>query len=131
MLQFDYLMYGQPANATVVSLARDNNLPLAWQTNIWRGAFGQGAGCGGSPGHGTECTHAQYLGLLEEGVHPIGGSAPSGRGFYIEVFPYDAIAHPQIISQVHAELVGEVPPIPLPHPTPRPCPPGMRCPPPS
>jgi hypothetical protein len=112
VLQFDYLMYKEPANSTVVKLARSNNIPLAWQTNLWRGAFAQGAGCGGAPGRGTECTDAQYLGLLEEGVHPDGGSGVSARGLYIEVFPFDAIAHPQVIAQVHAELTGQASPPP-------------------
>ena len=98
ILQFDYLNYNQPANTLVVSLARANNLPLAWQTNLWRGRFGQGAGCG-SPANGTVCSDQEYLGLLEEGIHPAGGT-----GLYIEVFPYDVIAHPDVIGQAHAEL---------------------------
>ena len=108
ILQFDYLNYNQPANSLVVSLARANNLPLAWQTNLWRGRFGQGAGCGGSPANGTVCSDQEYLGLLEEGIHPAGATGEGAHGLYIEVFPYDVIAHPNVIAQAHAELLGSV-----------------------
>ena len=106
VLQHDYLMYNQPADATVVGLANANKLPLAWQTNLWRGGDGQGAGCGGSAGHGAPCTDAQYLALLEEGVSPAGAHGASAHGLYIEVFPYDVIAHPAAILKAHNELVS-------------------------
>ncbi len=129
ILQYDYLNYNQPADSEVVDLAKANNLPLAWQTNLWRGSFQQGAGCGGSPGAGTFCHDPEYLGLLEEGVHPAGGSGRSAQGLYIEVFPYDAINHQSVIYQVHDELLGLLPPPPSP-PHPPHCPPGVKCPPP-
>jgi hypothetical protein len=130
ILQFDYLNYNQPANAAVVNLARANNLPLAWQTNLWRGGFRQGgqpegAGCGGSPGKGTVCNDQEYLGLLEEGIHPAGGVGASSQGLYIEVFPYDALHHKSDIAQAHAELMSLARPSPDPAPK---CPPGSKCP---
>jgi len=127
ILQYDYLNYNQPANSEVVDLAKANNLPLAWQTNLWRGAMQEGAGCGGSPGAGTVCTDPEYQGLLEEGIHPAGGSGRSAQGLYIEVFPFDALAHKSMIYLAHAELLGLPPPPP---PRTPPCPPGMKCPPP-
>jgi hypothetical protein len=107
ILQHDYLNYNEAADPTVVGLARDNHVHLAWQTNLWRGNLGQGAGCGGSAGNGKACTDAEYLNLLEAGIHPAGGAGPSAQGLYIEVFPYDAINHPGPIAKAHAELVGQ------------------------
>jgi hypothetical protein len=107
ILQFDFLMYGQLANAEVVDLARANGLYLARQTNLWRGNVRQGAACGGSgPRKGTVCTDDQYLGLLEEGIHPAGGQGLNAKGLYIEVFAYDALAHKDVIEKAHQELVG-------------------------
>ena len=109
ILQFDFLMYGQAANAEVVNLARANGLYLAWQTNLWRGNVREGAACGGpGPRRGTVCTDDQYLGLLEEGIHPAGGQGPSAQGLYIEVFAYDALAHKDSIKKAHQELVGSL-----------------------
>jgi hypothetical protein len=106
ILQHDYLMYNQPADPDVVGLARASGSYLAWQTNLWRGNLKEGAACGGAPQKGTPCTDDQYLGLLEEGIRPAGGQGPSARGLYIEVFPFDAIAHKGPIARAHQELTG-------------------------
>jgi hypothetical protein len=98
ILQHDFLMYNQPANPVVVGLARKHNLRLAWQTNLWRGNVKEGAACGGGPGNGTVCTDAQYLDLLETGIRP--------GGLYIEVFPYDAIAHRSAIQKASQALTN-------------------------
>ncbi len=127
ILQLDFLMYNVPANPKVVGLARTNGLSLAWQTNLWRGSVQQGAGCGGNPGAGTVCTDAEYLGLLEEGIYPAGGQGPSARGLYIEVFPYDALAHPAVIEKAHQQLVASSSLPPRRPPIVPPCPPGVRC----
>jgi len=107
ILQHDFLMYRQPANPVVVDLARAHDLHVAWQTNLWRGNAKEGAACGGSPGNGTVCTDAQYLNLLETGVHPAGGKGASAQGLYIEVFPYDALAHQSAIAKVHKDLTDQ------------------------
>lgn len=127
ILQFDFLMYDVAANPEVVDLARTYGLYLAWQTNLWRGSVQQGAGCGGSPGQGTVCTDDEYLGLLEEGIHPAGGAGPSAQGLYIEAFPYDVLAHPAVIEKAHQELVGSSSPPPRRPPIVPPCPRGVRC----
>ncbi len=127
IVQFDFLMYDMPANPEVVELARAYGLPLAWQTNLWRGNVQQGAGCGGSPGKGTVCTDAEYLGLLEEGIHPAGGEGPSAQGLYVEAFAYDVLAHQAAIEKAHQEMVSRTAPSPGRPPIPSPCPPGVRC----
>lgn len=106
ILQYDFLVTGQPAEKTVMALAHDNDLPVAWQTNLWMGRLGQGAACGGSVANGTVCSDAQYLSLLEQGIHPAGGSGRNAEGRFIEVFAYDVLAHPASIAQAHAELTA-------------------------
>jgi len=109
ILQHDFLMYNQPADPDVVALARAHGAYLAWQTNLWRGNLKEGAACGGAPQQGTACTDEQYLGLLEAGIKPAGGQGPSARGLYIEVFPFDALAHKGPIGRAHAELTTRRP----------------------
>lgn len=104
ILQHDFLISGQPADATVVDLARQHRAYLAWQTNLWRGNMKQGAACGGQALKGTACSDDQYLALLQTGIRPAGGNGPSAQGLYIEVFAYDALAHRAAIAQAHAAL---------------------------
>jgi hypothetical protein len=75
------------------------------------------------------CDDAQYLALLETGIHPDGRSGASGRALYVEVFPYDVTAHPASIAQAHAELISaESPQRPLPAPNPNHTPnPRINC----
>lgn len=104
ILQYDFLITDKPAEPTVMGLARTNNLPVAWQTNLWLGKDKKGAACGGTVEHGAVCTNDAYLKLLERGIHPAGGSGPSSLGRYIEVFSFDAVAHPDAIAKAHAEM---------------------------
>jgi hypothetical protein len=104
ILQHDFLGYDQPANPEVVGLAVKNDLHVAWQTNLWRGNLKEGAGCGGAALKATPCTNDQYLNLLRSGIHPAGGKGPSAKGLFIEVFPFDAIAHRGPIQKAHDEL---------------------------
>ena len=45
-----------------------------------------------------------FLKLLQNGIHPAGGTGPNAQARYIEVFPSDAVAFPQAIATAHAEL---------------------------
>ena len=106
ILQHDFLISGQPAEPSVVALARANRTFVAWQTNLWRGNLREGAACGGAPQKGTPCTDEQFLDLLRAGIHPDGGAGPGATALYIEVFPFDALAHQGAIATAHAELTG-------------------------
>jgi hypothetical protein len=61
---------------------------------------------GQRPTEGNSLQDDQFLGLLEEGIHPAGGQGLSAKGLYIEVFAYDALAHKDVIEKAHQELVG-------------------------
>ena len=106
ILQYDFLMTDQPAEKTVMTLARAHDLPVAWQTNLWLGREGKGAACAGSVARGTVCSDDQYLRLLEQGIHPAGGAGRNAQGRFIEVFAADVVAHPAAIARAHAELTG-------------------------
>jgi hypothetical protein len=106
ILQHDFLMMDQPAEKTVMALARAHDLPVAWQTNLWLGREGKGAACGGTIARGTVCNDDQYLNLLEQGIHPAGGAGRNAQGRFIEVFAADVVAHPAAIAKAHAELTG-------------------------
>jgi hypothetical protein len=109
ILQYDFLLTDRPAESTVMALARENDLPVAWQTNLWLGREGKGAACGGSVARGTPCTDEQYLNLLEQGIHPAGGAGRNAQGQFIEVFAFDVLAHPAVIAKAHAELTAGAP----------------------
>jgi hypothetical protein len=106
ILQHDFLVTDKPAEQTVMTLARAHDLPVAWQTNLWLGREGKGAACGGTVVRGTVCDDEQYFKLLEQGIHPAGGTGQSAQGLFIEVFAYDVIAHPTAIAKAHAELTS-------------------------
>jgi hypothetical protein len=106
ILQYDFLLTGKPAEQIVMALARANDLPVAWQTNLWLGREGKGAACGGTVVRGAACTDEQYLNLLEQGIRPIGGTGRNAQGRFIEVFAYDVVAHPAAIAKAHAELTS-------------------------
>lgn len=123
ILQFDFLLAGRPADSMTMALARANDLPVAWQTNLWLGGKGMGAACHGPMSSATGCTDQEYLSLLEEGIHPASGAGPSAEGRYIEVFPYDAVNHCPAIETAHLELMharGPMPACPAPRPAGKP-----------
>jgi hypothetical protein len=110
VVQDCFLIDDAPADQRTVALARSNDAPVAWQTNIWFGKIGEGAGCAG-PGNGflqqmqnaVACTDATYLRMLHNGMYPEDGSGRSQNGLFIEVFPSDVIDHPDVIAAVHRE----------------------------
>ena len=108
ILQHDSLSDALPADSTAVALANVNQVPLAWQTNLWESPNGYAAGCNTSLHTATRCTQAQFLTLLNSGVYPAGGSGASARGTFIEVFPPDVLAYPTVIATAHVELTNGV-----------------------
>jgi len=105
-----FLIGDMPADQRTVGLARANNAPVAWQTNIWFGKNGKGAACGGR-GNGfleklqnpIPCDEQSFLQMLRRGMHPQGGSGQSANGLFIEVFPSDVVAFPGAIKAAHDE----------------------------
>ncbi|MFI5245495.1 MAG: hypothetical protein ACHQQR_09745, partial [Gemmatimonadales bacterium] len=105
-----FLIGDEPADARTVGLARTNDIPVAWQTNIWFGKLGKGAACAGK-GTGflqkmqnaIACDEAAFLRMLHNGMYPQGGSGASKNGLFIEVFPSDVIAFPSAIKTAHDE----------------------------
>ncbi len=106
LLQMDWLMADEPVRPRVMQLARQFDVPVAWQTNFYLGRGGGGAACGGQFGQATKCDNASFLRLLEAGIRPHGGSGPNARGAFIEVFPPDAIEFEQALVQAHDESFG-------------------------
>jgi hypothetical protein len=109
-LQDCFLIDDLPADQRTVTLACANELPVAWQTNIWFGKYGKGAACGGG-GKGflqqmqnaIPCNESSFLRLLHNGMYPQGGCGPSKNGLFIEVFPSDVTAFPSAIKAAHDE----------------------------
>jgi hypothetical protein len=105
-----FLLDSLPADQRTVDLARVNGIQTAWQTNIWFGKIGKGAGCSGGGNdfmhemqNTIPCTESTFLRMLHNGMHPQGGSGPSKNGAFIEVFPSDVIAFPDAIKTAHDE----------------------------
>ena len=93
-----------------MGLARANDIPIAWQTNVWLAKNGKGAGCAGAGSgflqqmqNAIPCTEASFLRMLRNGMFPQGGTGPSKNGLFIEVFPSDVIAFPGAIKAAHDE----------------------------
>jgi hypothetical protein len=93
-----------------VSLARTNDLPVAWQTNIWLGRIGKGAACGGRGENFVQklknpitCDDRSFLEMLHNGMYPKGGSGPSRNSLFIEVFPSDVVDFPHAVKAAHDE----------------------------
>jgi len=104
VVQFNFLMEGQPANPFVIAAAHTYGTMAAYQTNNYYSLTGTGsAACGGTPASPTPCTADQYLALLETGIYPSGRSDPL-RAQYIEVWSSNASAFPQDIATAHDEL---------------------------
>jgi hypothetical protein len=105
-----FLIDDSPADPRTVGLARTNDIPVAWQTNIWFGKIGKGAACAGK-GTGfiqkmqnaVACDEAAFLRMLRNGMYPQGGTGASKNGLFIEVFASDVIAFPGAIKAAHDE----------------------------
>ncbi len=77
---------------------------IAFQTN--EDIKGEGAACGGrTTDRTTPCTAATYLAELQTGIYPL-GQDNALRAQYIEVFPLNVNAFPDIIQQAHQELLA-------------------------
>jgi uncharacterized protein (TIGR03437 family) len=111
VVQFDFLMPGQPASPVVIQAAQVLGTLAAFQTNEYLGSTGQGAACSEPVTNPTPCTAATYLEMLKTGIYPLGESN-SLRAQYIEVFQANANAFPDDIQQAHALLVPAQPPPP-------------------
>lgn len=104
VVQFNFLMPGEAASATVTQAAQTLGTLAAFQTNNYFGSTGQGAGCSEPVTNPTPCTDATFLALLETGIYPL-GQGNALRAQYIEVFPANANAFPGAILQAHDELI--------------------------
>jgi hypothetical protein len=104
IVQHDFLIADQPAAPEAVELARTNNLPIAWQTNLYLGGQGKAAAAGGRFGDAIPCDEASFLKLLQNGIYPEGGTGLCAKARYIEVFPSDVIAFPEAIAAAHNAL---------------------------
>ena len=107
VVQFDFLLPGDPASAEVIKYAGKFGTLAAFQTNEWLG--GQGAACTGQIGSATDppmpcSTSDDYLALLNTGVYPKGENQML-RAQYIEVFRANANAFPAAIQTAHEELI--------------------------
>jgi hypothetical protein len=105
VVQFNFLMPGEPASPAVIQAAETLGTLAAFQTNNYFGSSGQGAACSEPVTNPTPCTAATYLELLQTGIYPLGPNNPL-RAQYIEVFPANANAFPDDILQAHRELLG-------------------------
>ncbi len=103
VVQFNFLMPGEPASPEVIQAAQTLGTMAAFQTNNYFGSTGQGAACSEPVTNPTPCTAATYLELLQTGIYPLGQSNKL-RAQYIEVFPANANAFPDDIEQAHLEL---------------------------
>ena len=109
-VQDAFLLDSLPADQRTVGLARANDIPVAWQTNVWFAKNGKGAGCSGGGGgfvqqmqNAIPCDESSFLRMLRNGMFPQGGAGTSKNGLFIEVFPSDVIAFPGAIKAAHDE----------------------------
>jgi hypothetical protein len=107
VVQFDFLLPGDPASAVVLKYAHNLGTLAAFQTNEWLG--GQGAACTGQIGSPTNppmpcATSDDYLALLNTGIYPKGQNKIL-RAQYIEVFRANVNAFPPAIQTGHEELI--------------------------
>ncbi|HYW71937.1 MAG TPA: hypothetical protein VE961_12940 [Pyrinomonadaceae bacterium] len=107
VVQFDFLLPGDPASAEVIKDAGKLGTLAAFQTNEWLG--GQGAACTGQIGSTTNppmpcSTSDDYLALLNTGIYPKGPNKIL-RAQYIEVFRANVNAFPPAIETAHQELI--------------------------
>ena len=106
IVQFNFLMPGEPASPAVIEAAQQLRTFPAFQTNNYFGSTGQGAACSEPVTNPTPCTAQTFLTLLQTGIYPLGQS-DSMRAEYIEVFPANTNAFPGDIQQAHFELVPD------------------------
>lgn len=106
VVQFNFLMPGEPASPAVIEAAQQLGTLAAFQTNNYFGSTGQGAACSEPVTNPTPCTAQTYSTLLQTGIYPLGQSDPL-RAQYIEVFPANTNAFPDDIQQAHFELVPD------------------------
>jgi Beta-galactosidase len=106
VVQFNFLMPGEPASPAVIDATQQLGTLAAFQTNNYFGSTGQGAACSEPVTNPTPCTAQTYLTLLETGIFPLGQSN-SLRAQYIEIFPANATAFPDDIQDAHFELVPD------------------------
>ena len=107
VVQFDFLMPGEPASPAVIQAAQTLGTMAAFQTNEYFGQTGQGAACSEPVSSPTPCTAATFLEMLQAGIYPA-GQANSLRAQYIEVFHANAQAFPGDIEQAHQMLLPDV-----------------------
>jgi hypothetical protein len=103
VVQFNFLMPGEAASATVIQAGQTLGTLAAFQTNNYFGSTGQGAACSEPVTNPMPCTDVTFLALLQTGIYPLGQSNAL-RAQYIEVFPANANAFPGDILQAHDEL---------------------------
>lgn len=104
VVQYNFLMPGEPANAEVIDSAHTLGSMVAFQTNEYLGQTGGGAACSEPVTNPTPCTLQTFMALLETGIYPLGVADPL-RAQYIEVFQSNANAFPGDILLAHDELV--------------------------
>lgn len=89
---------------TQLLIARDAGIPIAFQTNLWRGVPDKGAFCGSQVGDTTPCTDDQsgvpFLKLLERGL--------CQGAHYLEIFAPDVARYPNSIAAARAQPFGVV-----------------------
>lgn len=105
VVQFDFLMPGEPAQPRVIQAAETLGTLAAFQTNEYLGSTGQGAACSEPVTNPAPCTNATFLQMLETGIFPLGRGNPL-RSQYIEVFHANATAFPDAVERAHLELLG-------------------------
>lgn len=119
-VEFENLDTSQPASPRVVEAANQLGAMPAFMTNNFmatqQGA-GAGAACSGGIQQPVPCaSSADYLSLLEIGIHPC-HDAPSDvfcrsdtlQSAFIEVFAPDVVEFPDAIQQAHDELFAPPP----------------------
>jgi hypothetical protein len=104
VVQYNFLMPGEAANAEVIDSAHTLGSMVAFQTNEYLGQTGGGAGCSEPVTNPTPCTVQTFMALLETGIYPLGVADPL-RAQYLEVFQSNANAFPSDILLAHDELV--------------------------
>jgi len=106
VVQFNFLMPGEPASPAVIQAAQTLGTLAAFQTNEYLGSTGQGAACSEPVTNPTPCTASTFLTMLQTGIYPL-GQGDNLRAQYIEVFPANANSFPDDIQQAHLALLTQ------------------------
>ncbi len=101
VVQYDFLMPGEPDSPDVITAAQTLGTMAAFQTNEYLG--GQGAACSEPVTNPTPCNSTTYLQLLQGGIYPLGQNNPL-EAQYIEVFHDNATSFADDILTAHLEL---------------------------